>query len=71
MDKLALALLFRTDRVEDPLAVLALRNVEFAGRLAVSGENLGIVAAGLAATGEAGWLAHFDLTLILETDGKV
>ena len=71
MDKLALALLFRTDRVEDPLAVLALRNVEFAGRLAVSGENLGLVAARLATTGEAGWLPHFDLTLILETDGKV
>merc|ERR1719361_395318 len=56
--KLALALLFGTDGVEDSLAVLALRNVKFAGRLAVSGQNLGLVAAGLAATGEAGGLAH-------------
>ena len=67
--KLALALLFGTDGVEDSLAVLALRNVKFAGRLAVSGQNLGLVAAGLAATGEAGGLAH--LGLVLDGDGEV
>ena len=69
MHKLALALLFGTNGVEDSLAVLALRNVKFAGRLAVSGQNLGLVAAGLAATGEAGGLAH--LGLVLDGDGEV
>ena len=39
VDELAL-LLLGTDWVEDPLAVLALGDVELAGRLAVSGENL-------------------------------
>ena len=46
--------------------VLALRNVKFAGRpqLAVSGENLRLVAAG-----EAARLAHF--ALVLEDGGEV
>ena len=70
VDKLALALLFGTDGVEDSLAVLALRDVKFAGGLAVPGEKLGLVAAGLAAAGEADWLGYF-LCLILADDGEV
>ena len=70
MDELAL-LLLGTDRVEDPLAVLALGDVELAGRLAVSGENLGLVAAGLTAAGDAAWLALARVLLLLEADGEV
>ena len=66
MDKL---LLFGTDGVEDPLALLALRNEEFAGRLAVPGQDLGLVAAALVTTGEADRLAHFGL--LLQDDGEV
>ena len=66
MDKLALGLLLGTDGMEDSLAVLPFRNVEFAGRphLAVTGENLGLVAAG-----DTAGLAHF--ALVLEDAGEV
>ena len=69
MDKLALALLFGADWVENSLAVLALRNVKFAGWLAVPGHDLGVVAARLVTAREAAWLAHFGL--VLEDDGEV